>query len=114
MRTIGRRTTTVLDDVLLYLREAGTVPAAKYAASMAGTRAIVREYGPALIGRGASVRVLALTAAKEAAYRAAEPFGLVDRLVGRRAHHVPDDEVTAHAQVIDAIRSIRLPGVDDG
>jgi hypothetical protein len=113
VRTMGQRRTAVLDDVLLYLREAGTVPAAKYAASMAGTRAIVRKYGPSLIGPGASARLLALTVAKEVAYRAAEPLGLVDRLVGRRAAPLPPAELAAHVEVIEGIRGVRLPGVDD-
>ncbi|QIM21556.1 glycosyltransferase family 2 protein [Phycicoccus sp. HDW14] len=112
VRTLGDRDTVVLDDVVLYLREAGTVPAAKYARSMAGTRAVVRRHGPVLVGRGRAARMSALTVAKEVAYRVAEPLGLVDRLVGRRSATLGPADLVAHAEVLEAIRSVRLPGVD--
>ncbi len=112
VRTLGDRRTVVLDEVLLYLRETGTVPAAKYARSMAGTRAVVRRHGPALVGRGGAARMAGLTVAKQLAYRAAEPLGLVDRIVGRRAGSLGADALRAHTEVLEAIRSVRLPGVD--
>lgn len=112
VRTLGDRRTVVLDEVLLYLREAGTVPAAKYARSMAGTRAVVRRHGPALVGRPGTARMAGLTLGKELAYRVAEPLGLVDRIVGRRAGSLDAAALRGHTEVLEAIRRVRLPGVD--
>ncbi|WP_377644190.1 glycosyltransferase family A protein [Oryzobacter terrae] len=112
VRTLGRRRTVVLDAVLLYLREAGTVPAEKYARSMAGTRAVVRQHGPGLVGRLTSARMVATTHAKALVYRVAERVGAVDRVVARRAGDLPAAEAAAHAQVVERLRSVALPGID--
>ena len=112
VRTIGQRNHVTLDAVLLYLREAGTVPASKYATSMRGTRRVLRQHGPGSIGTTATVALLAQTAVKEMTYRAAEAAGAVDRLVGRRAGGLAEVELRAHEAEIERIRSVRLPGLE--
>ena len=112
VRTIGSRTHVTLDEVLLYLREGGTVPASKYASSMRGTRRVLRRHGPALLGRLGTARFTARTVVSETAYRAADAVGAVDRLVARRASGLPAEELRRHEAEIERIRSVRLPGLD--
>ena len=112
VRTIGSRSHLTLDAVLLYLREAGTVPAAKYATSMRGTRRVLRMHGPSLLGRLGTARFTARTVVSEAAYRVADGVGAVDRLVARRATGLGAQELRGHEAEIERIRSVRLPGLD--
>jgi glycosyltransferase involved in cell wall biosynthesis len=111
VRTLGDRRVRTLEAPLLYLREAGTVPARKYAASMAGTRRVVSTHRERL-GRRSALALSGLTRVKEAAYRVAEPLGAVDALVARRARPLAPDELRRHAEVVAGIRGVALPGVD--
>jgi glycosyltransferase involved in cell wall biosynthesis len=112
VRTIGSRSHVTLDEVLLYLREGGTVPAAKYATSMRGSRRVLRSHGPEVLGRLGTARFAARTLVHEGAYRAADRVGAVDLLVARRATGLGTDERRRHEAEIERIRSVRLPGLD--
>lgn len=114
VRTLGARHTRNLEAPLLYLREAGTVGASKYATSMAGTRRVLRQHGPGTIGRLATERLVALSFAKQTTYVVCDRLGMIDRVVRSRSRQLPPDEARHHEDVIAAIRATALPGVDDG
>jgi len=110
VRTLRDRTVVTVDEVLLYLRESGTVSALKYASSMSGTRRVLRQHGPAVIGKRATAVLTGQTFAKEAAYRIAERLHAVDGLVERRGASLDAVELARHEAEIERIRSLRLPG----
>jgi hypothetical protein len=113
VRTLGARQTRHLEAPLLYLREAGTVGASKYGTSMAGTRRVLRQHGPARIGRVATERLMAVSFAKQATYAVCDRLGMIDRVVAGRSEQLTPDEARHHAGVIASIRATALPGVDD-
>lgn len=112
VRTLGERVVVTLDEPLLYLREAGTVPAAKYATSMAGTRRVLRAHGRRTLGGASAGRLLAATYLKQAAYAAAEMTHQTDRLVRSRSRHLSAREQQRHEEVIAGIRGTPMPGID--
>lgn len=113
VRTLGARQTRHLEAPLLYLREAGTVGASKYATSMAGTRRVLRQHGPRRIGRLATERLVAVSFAKQATYAVGDKLRFIDRVVRSRSSQLPPDVARQHEGVIASIRSTALPGVDD-
>lgn len=112
VRTAGDRTVVTVEEPLLYLRESGTVSAAKYSRSMAGTRQVVRQHGRRMLGRTASHVLLASTWARQGAYVLAERLHRTDALVGSRASSLSPAELMSHASVIETILRTPVPGVD--
>lgn len=112
VRTVDERVVVTLEQPLLYLREAGTVPAAKYATSMAGTRRVLRDHGRARLGRVGTGRLMAMTFAKQVAYAAAERVHQTDLLVRSRSTALSAAEEDTHVDVIRRIRATRVPGID--
>jgi hypothetical protein len=112
VRTLDDRKSCELEGVQVYLREAGTVPASKYATSMRGTRRVVRQHGRQRLGVAGAAQTMALTIAKQGAYWAAERFGAVDNLVGRRSVGLSAGEMAEHRRTLGAIRATAVPGLD--
>ena len=112
VRTLDDRIVVALEAPLLYLREAGTVPAAKYATSMAGTRRVLRDHGRARLGRVGAGRILAMTFAKQAVYTTADFLHQSDHLVRSRSTPLSAREQEVHLEVIGRVRSTRVPGID--
>ncbi len=112
VRTSHHRTVAVLPEPLLYLREAGTVPYAKYARSMAGTRDVLRHHGRSLLGGPETELLIASTVARQAAYKLADLVHQTDLLVKARGIDLPAAERTFHGLVLDTILTTPLPGVD--
>jgi hypothetical protein len=100
-----------LPDPLLFYRE-GRVDVANYVRSSRTDRRIYRRYGPGLVGRRATVGLLAGSLAREATYRAAGIAGRQDLLTRRRSEPLPADDASAARAVIDTILATPVPGWD--
>jgi glycosyltransferase involved in cell wall biosynthesis len=114
VRTLGARKSYQLEGVQVYLREAGTIPASKYATSMRGTRRVIRQYGRQRLGATGAARAAALTVAKQGAYWAAERLGAVDRLVAGRAEGLTPDELARHRKTVHELRTTAVQGLGTG
>lgn len=112
VRTIDDRAVEVIDSPLLYLREAGTVSATKYASSMNGTRAVLRLHGRERLGAGRARRIMASSFAKQIAYAAAERVRQTDRIVRSRSESLSASARADHTGVISHILGTPLPGID--
>ena len=113
VRTIGARRVRHLDGTQVYLRESGTISAAKYATSMRGTRHVLRQHGQALLGTRRTAALTALTYAKQAVYRGTEVTGSLDKVVRGRADKLSPADGAAHEAVIAGIVQTFVPGLDE-
>lgn len=113
VRTLGHQAVVTLGEPLLYLREAGTVSAAKYATSMEGTRRVLRDHGRERLGLAGTGLRIAETFVKQAAYSIADRAGQADRLVRSRAMPLSAAEQNRHAEIISKISATRVLGIDN-
>jgi len=71
-------------ELLHYKRDYGVFSLSKYAASCRTDRKIFRRYGPETVGKLGTLRLLALSGAKQFMYSCASLFGLTELLIARR------------------------------
>lgn len=112
IRTLEDRVVLGIEEPLLYLREAGTVSADKYATSMQASRRLLREHGRVRLGFAQANSLVALMFAKESAYRVADLLHSTDRIVRQRATPLSGAQAALHAHTIGEIRATRIPGID--
>lgn len=112
VRTLGQQPVVSVGKPLLYLREAGTVSAAKYATSMQGTRRVLHDHGRERLGRAQMNMRIAETFIKQGAYSAADRLGQADRLVRSRATPLSASEKREHSVTLEMIGATPVPGID--
>lgn len=111
VRTFAASRIVNLNEPLIFVREAGTVTAGKYIQSSRAVRRIIRRYGPDLLGRMGTLRLVAESYGKELIYRVAEPAGVIDRLVNDRNQRLPMETVQFAQQTLDEVLATPLPGI---
>ncbi len=112
VRTRDSAHVEICSEPLLYLREAGTVSARKYAASMAGTRAVLNKHGWSQLGAAGTTVRLVESIFKQWSFSVASRMRIADRLVGLRSLALTADDAARHAEVIRKISMTTLPGID--
>lgn len=112
VRTMGQQTTVAIEEPLLYLREAGTISSSKYATSMAGTRRVLGEHGPHILGQMRTQLLVTQTYVKQSVYMIAERLGQTDALVRTRATSLASGQESHHGAVLATIQATPVPGFE--
>jgi glycosyltransferase involved in cell wall biosynthesis len=97
---------------LYFYREAGAVNLANYRGSCATVRKILRRYGPPLVGRVETAKLIAGSHLKETCYRAFAAAGQAARLVERRGTPLSSAQRAAAERAIASILRTPIPGLD--
>lgn len=98
---------------LLFYREGVPLNLRAYLQTCQSSRRIVRRYGPATIGRTATVALVVKTALKECVYRLARPRRLQFALLRRRSAPLTVEEQAAASRIIASILATPVPGLHD-
>jgi len=112
VRTCASSRLAHLPRPLYFIREDGSVSLANYRRSCATSRAIVRRYGPPLIGRLGTEALVARYRAKELAYRVFAALGQTGRLVARRSAPLAPAQLAEARQAIAAVLRTPVPGLE--
>lgn len=102
-----------IHDALLFYREAAPVNVAAYVKSARTERKILRRYGPPVLGRRLTARLMAETYLKSTAYRVLTPLGLQPVLLRARGSvPLPHAEHAALQRVLEGVLRTAVPGLD--
>jgi glycosyltransferase involved in cell wall biosynthesis len=112
LRTCQTSHLAQLDKPLYYNREVGQVSLAKYRRSSRMVRKVSRSYGPGLVGRVRTAKLLARSHAKETLYRLFALAGQASRIAERRGKPLPKEEEVRARQAIDLVLQTPVPGID--
>lgn len=105
--TYGRRQMAILPMPLLYMREAHSVTAAKYASSMRGERAITRKH-KALLRPAQRLLLDSMSWGKQLTYLLFDRLGQIDKLIERRSDSLHPSLARQHGDVIDNMLALPL------
>jgi glycosyltransferase involved in cell wall biosynthesis len=97
-------------EPLYFVRE-GRVNLNNYLLSGQTVRRIIKKYGPSLVGRKETAKLLAKSYAKNLAYRLFALFNAHEMLVDMRNRKLGNDEKTIADSIIKNILSISVPGL---
>jgi hypothetical protein len=112
-RTVGQGRFATLDEPLLFYREPRAFRLGPYVSSCRTDRLILRTYGPALVGRAHTARLVAKSKAKELLYRTLSPLGAAQHLAHRRGRPLDAGERQAAEHALGRARAARVAGLDD-
>jgi hypothetical protein len=99
-----------MKEPLYFVRE-GRVNLSNYLLSGQTVRRIIKTYGPSLVGKKETMKLLAKSYAKNFAYRLFALFNAHEMLVGMRNRKLGNDEKTIADSIIKSILSISVPGL---
>lgn len=111
VRTAQRSVMAKLPEPLTFYREVGVFSLQKLVRSYTAERRVIREFGPEMAGRLSSLYLYLRSLLKSVAVRVIALLGQGERLVGRR--YASDADLSEYQVVIDAIRKVRVPGIDE-
>jgi len=111
-RTARDASMLLLPQALLFYRDGAPLRIAAYAATQRSRRAVLRRYGPRLMGTRETARLVAKTLLSEAALRVASAFGRDEVLLARRNQPLSAQGRAAALVALALIRAERVPGVD--
>ena len=98
-------------EPLYFYRESYGVSVRNYLGSSRGERKVLRQYGPAALGRAGTWRLMARSYAKGAAYVLLGAAGLQHVLARRRSEALTEEEARRAEEVIAAVRATEVPGL---
>lgn len=110
-RTWGTTRFDRLPEALYYVRDEESFTLAKYLASARTDRRIIRQYGPALVGRGGTVKHLLRSWMKGEIYRVLTGMHQEGRLIHRRYAEMPQDARLMATHAMERILRTAVPGL---
>jgi glycosyltransferase involved in cell wall biosynthesis len=111
-RTLGTSRFACVDEPLLFYREPDRFQLRNYVLGCRESRQIIQVYGPPVMGGIATIRLMAESLAREAAYRMAHGLGQAPRLVRRRSLPLTEGETESAVSILARIRATHVPGLD--
>ena len=114
VRTCATTRFARLGEPLFFYREGPAGSLGNYLRTERTVRAILRRYGPALVGRRRTRLLVMRSRLKAMTYRVGTGFGLQGRLISRRNRRLEPAEMREASRILAAIQGTRVPGLDDG
>lgn len=99
---------------LFFYREAPAGNLANYLRTERTVRAVLRRYGPPLVGARRTRLLVWRSRLKSIAYRLGTELGLQGRLISRRNRRLEPGEAREARRILAAIQATRVPGLGDG
>jgi len=110
-RTAATATFGRLCDPWFFYREAPAGNLQNYLSTERTVRAILRRYGPPLVGARRSRLLVMRSRLKSMVYRIGTTLGLQDRLIARRNRPLTATEAQEARRVLSLVRAIRVSGL---
>lgn len=114
VRTCATTQFARLGEPLFFYREGPAGSLGNYLRTERTVRAILRRYGPALVGRRRTRLLVMRSRLKAMTYRVGTGLGLQGRLISRRNRRLEPAEMREASRILAAIQGTRVPGLDDG
>jgi glycosyltransferase involved in cell wall biosynthesis len=111
-RTCATTTFARLCEPLFFYREGPTGNLDNYLNTEKTVRAVLHRYGPPLVGRWRTRRLVMRSRLKSMAYRLATALGRQDRLIKRRNRPLTVAEAQEARRILSAIRNTAVPGLE--
>jgi len=111
VRTVTTTRFMRLQGPLFFYREALTGNLPNYLRTEQTVRRILRHYGPQLIGRHRTQKLVMRSHLKSVSYRLGTNLGLQGQLIRRRNRPLENSEITSARHVLSAILATRVPGL---
>ena len=114
VRTCATTQFARLGEPLFFYREGPAGSLGNYLRTERTVRAILRRYGPALVGTRRTRLLVMRSRLKAMTYRVGTGLGLQGRLIGRRNRRLEPAEMREASRILAAIQGTRVPGLEDG
>jgi glycosyltransferase involved in cell wall biosynthesis len=111
LRASGASRLEQLPRPLYFYREAGGVNVDNYRRSCATERKILRRYGPALVGRVTTGRLVFRSYLKESCYDAFAATGKAGRLIALRGSPLSEQQRASAREAIATVLRTPIPGI---
>ena len=114
IRTCARTRFARLCGPLFFYREGPAGNLGNYLRTERTVRAILRRYGPPLVGTRRTRLLVMRSRLKSMAYRVGTGFGLQGRLISQRNRRLEPAELREASRILAAIQGTRVPGLEEG
>lgn len=114
MRTCATTRFARLEEPLFFYREGPAGNLGNYLRTERTVRAILRRYGPPLVGTRRTGFLVMRSRLKSMTYRAGTGLGLQGRLISRRNRRLEPAEMREASRILAAIQGTRVPGLEEG
>ena len=114
MRTCATTRFARLEEPLFFYREGPAGNLGNYLRTERTVRAILRRYGPPLVGTRRTRLLVMRSRLKSMAYRVGTGLGLQGRLISRRNRRLEPAEIREASRILAAIQGTRVAGLEEG
>jgi glycosyltransferase involved in cell wall biosynthesis len=114
IRTCATTRFARLEEPLFFYREGPAGNLGNYLRTERTVRAILRRYGPPLVGTRRTRLLVMRSRLKSMAYRVGTGLGLQGRLLSRRNRRLEPAEMREASRILAAIQGTRVAGLEEG
>jgi len=114
MRSCATTRFARLEEPLFFYREGPAGNLGNYLRTERTVRAILRRYGPPLVGTRRTRLLVMRSRLKSMAYRVGTGLGLQGRLISRRNRRLEPAEMREASRILAAIQGTRVAGLEEG
>ena len=114
IRTCATTRFARLEEPLFFYREGPAGNLGNYLRTERTVRAILRRYGPPLVGTRRTRLLVMRSRLKSMAYRVGTGLGLQGRLISRRNRRLEPAEMREASRILAAIQGTRVAGLEEG